>query len=92
MARLRGERGDAAEILRAFHGLEGAAPDDHGASARLDDYRRTALDVVARQRTVLDRLRDDHRIGMDDYYLLQEEIDWREMTLLPADKRKIEES
>ncbi len=37
-------------------------------------------------------LRRDHKIGTGSYYLLQEEIDWRALTLLPDEDRQIEES
>jgi hypothetical protein len=36
-------------------------------------------------------LRDEQQIDIDAYYLLQEEIDWRELTLMPDNQRRIDE-
>jgi hypothetical protein len=47
--------------------------------------------VVGAQRKALLRLRDEEQIDIDAYYLLQEEIDWRELTLLPDSQRRIDE-
>ncbi len=58
---------------------------------RLDSYRRLGLEVVRAQRRALMHMREDQRIDIDAYYLLQEEIDWRELTLLPEDQRRIDE-
>lgn len=61
------------------------------ASDRLHNYRRMGLAVIEAQRRRLERIRDEQTIDMDAFYLLQEEIDWRELTLLPDDLRRIEE-
>jgi CPA1 family monovalent cation:H+ antiporter len=37
-------------------------------------------------------MRADDTIGADTYLLLQEELDWNELTLLSDDERRIEES
>jgi hypothetical protein len=37
-------------------------------------------------------MRTDDTIGADTYLLLQEELDWNELTLLCDDERRIEES
>jgi CPA1 family monovalent cation:H+ antiporter len=37
-------------------------------------------------------MREDDAIGTDTYLLLQEELDWTELTLLSDDERRIEES
>jgi len=58
---------------------------------RLKQYRALGLDVVGAQRRTLEQLRDDQRIDVDTYYRLQEEIDWRELTLLPDNERRIDE-
>jgi monovalent cation/hydrogen antiporter len=89
--RLRGEEGAAAESLRALYRLKRDAAEDDGARAELERHRALGLAVVAEQRRALDRLLDEERIGMDEFYRLQEEIDWRELTLLPDGERRIEE-
>jgi hypothetical protein len=33
-----------------------------------------------------------HKVNVDEYNLLLEEIDWRELSVLPEDARRIEES
>jgi CPA1 family monovalent cation:H+ antiporter len=58
---------------------------------RLRQYRKLGLQVVGAQRRTLLRLRDDQHIDIDTYYRLQEEIDWRELTLLPDRERRIDE-
>ena len=54
--------------------------------------RRIGLAAVAAQRAALEALREAHKVSADSYLLLQEELDWRELTLLPEDDRRIEES
>jgi CPA1 family monovalent cation:H+ antiporter len=76
--------------LRDLYGLKCAASPP-SATERLHGYRRLGLAVVGAQRQALRRLRDEQRIDMDAYYLLQEEIDWRELTLLPDSQRRIDE-
>ena len=44
------------------------------------------------QREELEQMRADDAIGADTYLLLQEELDWTELTLLCADERRIEEN
>jgi len=36
-------------------------------------------------------LRSENRVNADEYNLLLEELDWRELTLLPPDQRRVEE-
>jgi monovalent cation/hydrogen antiporter len=75
-----------AELFR----LKGQATST-AAAGRLERYRQLGLAAVAAQRTELQKLRDTQQIDMSGYYLLQEEIDWRELTLLPESERQIEE-
>lgn len=62
-----------------------------GNTAPTERIRELGLRAVRAQRETLDRARDAHRVGPDDYLLLQEELDWKELTLLPEDGRRIEE-
>lgn len=91
LARLAGQSGDSADALRRLYRLKTAAGDDQDAAAQLRAHRTLGLSIVAAQRATLDRLRDEESIGTDDFYLLQEELDWRELTLLPDGERQIAE-
>ena len=77
--------------LRDLYALKCAASPLPCTAERLDGYRRLGLAVVGAQRQALLRLRDQQQIDMDAFYLLQEEIDWRELTLLPDNQRRIDE-
>ena len=50
------------------------------------------LAVVSAQRAELARLLDGDEVGIDSFYVLQEELDWRELTLLPEEERRIAET
>ena len=67
---------------------ERPTPSDH---ARLTTHRQLGLSVVQVQRQALQGLRSRESIDIDAFYLLQAEIDWRELTLLPDDQRRIDE-
>ena len=84
-----GARGDM--TLGDLYRATNATPPAPEARERLWAHRRLGLAVVEAQRRALERLRDEGRVGADVYYLLQEEIDWRELTLLPDDERRIDE-
>ena len=71
--------------------MKSLSPPNASAIERLDGYRRLGLEVIGSQRRSLLRMRDEQAIDMDVYYVLQEEIDWRELTLLPDDERRIDE-
>ena len=59
---------------------------------RMQHHRRLGLAVIAAQRQSLRQMRDRQEIDIDTYYQLQEEIDWRELTLLPDEERRILEA
>jgi CPA1 family monovalent cation:H+ antiporter len=59
---------------------------------RLEERRELGLAAIAAERQELERMRTEYAIGTDTYLLLQEEIDWNELTLLSDDERRIEES
>ncbi|WP_375286690.1 hypothetical protein [Sphingomonas sp.] len=48
--------------------------------------------MIAAQRETLNRMLADEKVGIDAYYVLQEELDWRNLTLLPEQERRIEEA
>ena len=55
-------------------------------------YRDLGLATIAAERDALDRMRDTHAIGAEAYETLQEGLDWRELSLLPDEDRRMEES
>jgi CPA1 family monovalent cation:H+ antiporter len=67
------------------------AKGDPAVATGFEQRRALGLAAVAAQRKALDRLRADNRLNADEYNLLLEELDWRELTLLPAEKRRVEE-
>ncbi len=46
-------------------------------------YRALALTAIGAQRDRLEQLRIENRVTVDEYNLLLEEIDWRELAILP---------
>jgi CPA1 family monovalent cation:H+ antiporter len=104
LAALRGELASAAlskldgvdlaeaELLRATFQLEQKAIHDPDDSPPFEKYRKLALKAVAAQRALLEQLRAENRVNIDEYNLLLEEIDWRELTVLPVEARRIEET
>jgi CPA1 family monovalent cation:H+ antiporter len=104
LAALRGELASAAlskldgvdlaeaELLRATFRLEQKAIHDPDEGPPFEKYRKLALKAVAAQRVLLEELRAQNRVNVDEYNLLLEEIDWRELSVLPVDARRIEET
>ncbi len=90
LERLEGSTGDEAELLRTKMRME-----KHSFSTRemasLNRYRALALEAIDSQRHALERLRIEHQLNPDVYNLLLEEIDWRELSVLPEEERRIEE-
>lgn len=54
-------------------------------------YRDAERNLVRAERRALNDLRRTHRIEEDVFRLLQEELDWREISLAPHEERQIEE-
>jgi len=87
-----GDRGgEAADHLRYVYRVQHDALAAEGSSEPGDQLRQLGLESVRAQREALEQMREDHRIGGDGYLLLQEELDWKELTLLPEEDRRIEE-
>ena len=90
---LEGEDSKEAHVLRHLYEGEKQAATSDGEGTTPDDRRRElGLAAVQAQRDLLDRLRQGHEIGARTYDELLEDIDFRELTLLPEDDRRIEES
>ena len=54
--------------------------------------RFSGLAAILTEREELERLQKEDLVGADTYLLLQEELDWSELTLLGDEERRIEES
>ena len=86
LSTLDGETGRTAEIMR--YGYE-AARDD---GPTLAEKRRLGMRAVRKQRKRLEILRREERVGADAYLILQEELDFTEVTLTCEEDRRIEEN
>jgi CPA1 family monovalent cation:H+ antiporter len=91
LSRLEDIASPEAELLRSKFSIERTAFSDETAEQSLDAYRRLALKAIAAQREKLEYLRSKHLINVEEYNFLLEEIDWRELAVLPDDARRIEE-
>lgn len=83
--------GPEADNLRYAYALARDAAGDPSRTAPLERRRDLGLAAIAAERGRLERMRLDHAVGADAYGMLQEELDWRELALLPDDARRIEE-
>ncbi|WP_093666973.1 cation:proton antiporter [Sphingomonas gellani] len=81
-----------AKALHATFSAKQRADDDPDCAEWLDRQRDAMLAVVDAQRHELDRLRRDETIGTEVFYQLQEELDWRALTLVPEEEKRIEEA
>ena len=82
---------DAMDLIRYFEAKRDKQADPDRARW-LEERRQAGLDVVRAQREELRRMRAEDRISTDTFYFLQEEIDWRNLTLLPDEDRRIDEA
>ncbi len=81
----------AEDLARLFE----AKRDKHDRPELLDwikGQHSAGLAVVSAQRAELARLLNGEEVGIDSFYVLQEELDWRELTLLPEEERRIAET
>jgi monovalent cation/hydrogen antiporter len=92
LTKLADAPGPEAELLRTKFRMEKHASLHEIGAAALATYRRLALDAINAQRQVLEDLRGENRLTVDEYNLLLEEIDWRELSVLPEEQRRIEET
>lgn len=91
LATLEGRTSPAASHWRYRFEQERAAfvADD---AAPLEELRSLGLSAVRRQRERLDVLRSEQGVGPDAFLILQEELDFEEVTVSNEDERHIEES
>ena len=81
-----------ADSLRTVYQLQRAGDVASVGQPTLERYRRHGLIALRAERKALEKFREDAELSPDLYLKLQEELDWRELTLLPEDQRVIEES
>ena len=92
VATLADRAGEDAANLRYRYALDASAAEQGGDTAARDAFRRLGRAAIAAERDALDDLREHHGLTTDAFYELQEALDWRELTLLHEDDRRIEES
>lgn len=89
---LDGETGPAADHWRWGYEVRHAAALPGGDCRMLKAKRQFGLAAVQAQRERLEELRAEHRVGPDAFLVLQEELDFAELSLRTEDERRIEES
>jgi CPA1 family monovalent cation:H+ antiporter len=89
---LESQTGAEAENVRYGYLIQRDAMKHPSGASSIDKRRELGLSAVRSQREELERMRTDDMVGADTYLLLQEELDWNELTLLCDDERRIEES
>jgi NhaP-type Na+/H+ or K+/H+ antiporter len=92
LAALDGQSGEEADSVRHEYRIQRDALKGPCEARASKKRREFAVSAVRAQREELERMRADDTIGADTYLLLQEELDWNELTLLSDDERRIEES
>jgi monovalent cation/hydrogen antiporter len=88
---LENQTGPEAANLRDGYLIQRDATNDPCGAHAVKRRRELGLEAVMAQREELERMRTDDTISADTYLLLQEELDWTELTLLCDDERRIEE-
>jgi monovalent cation/hydrogen antiporter len=89
---LDGQTGIEADNVRYGYRIQRDAMKEPSRARSLNKKRELGLSAIRAQREQLERMRTEDSIGADTYLLLQEELDWNELTLLGDDERRIEES
>jgi CPA1 family monovalent cation:H+ antiporter len=89
---LEGQDDPVAEHWRARFEDARAAAAEPTTAATLEARRSLGLTAVRRQRERLDALRAEQRVGPDAFLILQEELDFEEVTLSREEERHMEQS
>ena len=92
LAALDGRAGKQADYIRHEYLIQRDALKGSSGARATKVRRELGLSAVRAQREELEQMREDDAIGADTYLLLQEELDWTELTLICDDARRIEES
>jgi CPA1 family monovalent cation:H+ antiporter len=86
------QAGAEADNVRYGYQIQRDAPKDPFTAQSVTKRRELGLSAIRAEREELERMRTDDMIGADTYLLLQEELDWNELTQLCENERRIEES
>ena len=86
------QTGPEVENLRYAYLVQRDATDNPSGDHPFKRRREFGLAAILAEREELERLQREDLVGADTYLLLQEEIDWSELTLLCDEERRIEES
>jgi len=90
--RLKAESGAEAEALRTVYNDHRTAAMKTAERSPLDLRRNLAMAVVLAQRQRLEELRDADEIGPTQYLELQEDLDWKQLSVETDEERRITES
>jgi CPA1 family monovalent cation:H+ antiporter len=89
LQRLEQSAGEQRAQVEAAYRMEAEALTGKGESAAFESYRQLALEALAAQREALERCRQDFQLTDDDYNFLLEQLDWRELSVLPPETTRI---
>ncbi len=92
LAALHGETGLEVENHRYNYSVQRDAATDQTKCQVLERHRAFGLAAISAERQELERLRTDNQVGIEMFLLLQEELDWSELTLLSENDRRIVEN
>lgn len=92
LGRLEREQGAEVDGIRAAFEEVCASDRDSGSHSPPERRRGLSLAAVLAQRQRLDELRDADLIGPSQYLELQEDLDWKQLSLASDEERRIAES
>jgi CPA1 family monovalent cation:H+ antiporter len=83
------EADEEGKRLAALYRIEADALDEPASTEAFDRHCALSQAAVAAQRAELERCRLEFQLSDDDYNFLLEQLDWRELTVLPAEATRI---
>lgn len=89
LQRLADEQGDECQRLLALYRIESDALDEPARGDAFARHCELSLAALAAQRDTLERCRLEFQLSDDDYNFLLEQLDWRELTVLPPETTRI---
>jgi CPA1 family monovalent cation:H+ antiporter len=89
LERMAMEADEEGKRLAALYRIEADALDEPARAEAFDRHCTLSQAAVAAQRIELERCRLEFQLSDDDYNFLLEQLDWRELTVLPAEATRI---
>ncbi|TLU71906.1 cation:proton antiporter [Lichenicoccus roseus] len=89
LAHLVGQSSPEADLLRASYTIR---LDEPARQMALEQHRELGLSAIAAERKKLEVMRLRHEVDSAVYDILLEELDWRELCMLPDSHRRIDEN